>query len=415
MTQLTIIRLGHLGDGIAASDQGTPVFAPLTLPGEVITGEIEGDRIAAPSVITPSTERVKAPCPHYKSCGGCSLMHASDAFVAQWKTGVITKALQAHDLPTPLHPIVTSAPRSRRRATLAGTRTKKGAMIGFHARKSGTIVPISDCFLLEPALLDTIPALEEIVKLGASRSATLGLSLTHTETGIDLAVTGAKPLDGPLRATLPQFQTTFSRLTWSSMGENEPVYSETPPRLTLGTARVTPPPGAFLQATRDGEAALQAAVAQATHGARHIADLFCGIGTFALPLARTASVHAVEAAPDLLAALDHATRFATGLKAITTETRDLFRRPLLPDELKTFDAVVIDPPRAGAEAQTHQLARAQVPVIAAVSCNPVTFARDAAILTNAGYLLDWVQPVDQFRWSPHVELAARFSLAHISG
>lgn len=416
MTQFTIKRLGHHGDGIATDDTGAPIFAPLTLPGEVISGDIDGDRIASPSVITPSPDRVKAPCPHYKSCGGCSLMHASDPFVAGWKTDVITKSLQAHNLPTPLRPIVTSPPKSRRRATLAGTRTKKGAMIGFYARKSGTIVQIRDCFLLEPALLDIIPTLEEIVKVGASRSATLGLSLTLTETGTDLYVTGGKPLDGPLRVTLPQVASRhFARLTWESDGDAEPLFSETPPRLTIGTAKVTPPPGAFLQATQSGEQALQAAVAEATQGAKNITDLFCGIGTFALPLAQNAPVHAVEAAPDLLHALDHATRFATGLKAITTEQRDLFRRPLLPDELAKFDAVVIDPPRAGAEAQTHEIAKAQVPVVAAVSCNPVTFARDAAILTQAGYALDWVQPVDQFRWSPHVELAARFSLAHIKG
>lgn len=403
MAELTIKRLGHHGDGIADG----PVFVPLTLPGEVISGEIEGDRIASPSVITPSTDRVKAPCPHYKSCGGCSLMHASDDFVAQWKSSVITNALTAHNLPTPLRPIVTSAPKSRRRATFSGTRTKKGAMIGFHARKSGTIVPIRDCFLLEPALLAVVPALEQITKMGASRSATISFSVTLTETGIDLLVTGAKPLDGPLRAALPQVQSSFSRLTWG----DEPVYTETPPRITLGSARVAPPPGAFLQATKDGEAALQAAVAEATQGAKNIADLFCGVGTFALPLAANTPVHAVEAAPDLLAALDHATRFTTGLKPITMEKRDLFRRPLLPDELAKFDAIVIDPPRAGAEAQTIEIAKAQVATVAAVSCNPVTFAHDAAILTNAGYTLDWIQPVDQFRWSPHVELAARFTFA----
>ncbi|QXT39952.1 class I SAM-dependent RNA methyltransferase [Gymnodinialimonas ceratoperidinii] len=408
MVEVTIKRLGHHGDGIAEDASGAPVFVPLTLPGERVSGEIEGDRLAAPAILTPSTERVKAPCPHYKACGGCSLMHAADGFVAGWKEEVIAKALQAHDLPAPLRPIVTSPPRSRRRATLAGTRTKKGALVGFHARKSGTIVPIRDCLLLEPALLEVLPALEEIVKVGASRSATLGLSVTLTETGVDLHVTGAKPLDGPLRASLPQVAGgRFSRLTWG----DEPVFTETPPRLTLGTARVIPPPGAFLQATAAGEAALQAAVSEAVGEARHIADLFCGIGTFALPLAQSASVHAVEAAPDLLDALDHATRHATGLKPITWEKRDLFRRPMLPDELAKFDAVVIDPPRAGAEAQTAELAKAGVPVIAAVSCNPVTFARDAAMLVAAGYTLDWVQPVDQFLWSPHVELAARFSRA----
>jgi len=409
MVELTITRLGHHGDGIARAPNGDTIFVPLTLPGEAISGEAEGDRIAAPCVITPSPDRVRAPCPHYRSCGGCSLMHASDPFVADFKAGVITTALAAHDLSAPLRPIRISAPRTRRRATFAGTRTKKCALIGFHARKSDTIVPIRDCLVIEPALLETLPALADLTRLGASRSATLSLSLTLTETGVDLHVTGAKPLDGPLRAALPQFQGSFSRLTWG----DEPVYTDAAPRLTLGPARVTPPPGAFLQATRDGEAALQAAVQEATDGATRIADLFCGLGTFALPLATRAAVHAVEAAPDLLAALAHAQRHATGLKPLTTEARDLFRRPLLPDELARFDAVVIDPPRAGAEAQMAEIARAQVPVIAAVSCNPTTFARDAAILVAAGYTLDWIQPVDQFRWSPHVELAARFTLHHI--
>jgi 23S rRNA (uracil1939-C5)-methyltransferase len=405
MAELTIKRLGHHGDGIADG----PIFAPLTLPGEVITGDIDGDRIAAPSVITPSPNRVKAPCPHYKTCGGCSLMHASDPFVAQFKTDVITQALAAHNLPTPLRPIDTSPPRTRRRATLAGTRTKKGATIGFHARKSGTIVPIRDCFLLHPALLETLPTLEEITRLGASRSATLSFALTLTDTGIDLRVTGGKPLDGPLRAALPPVSQGIARLTWG----DEPVFIETPPSLTIGPARVSPPPGAFLQATPHGEVALQSAVAEATEGANTIADLFCGVGTFALPLAQSAAVHAVETDPDLLAALTIAANHTTGLKPLTTEARDLFRRPFLPDELAKYDAVVIDPPRAGAEAQTHEIAKAQVPTIAAVSCNPVTFARDAKSLIDAGYRLDWVQPVDQFRWSPHVELAAKLTLPHI--
>ncbi|MEX3017404.1 class I SAM-dependent RNA methyltransferase [Gymnodinialimonas hymeniacidonis] len=405
MVEVTIQRLGHHGDGIA---QG-PIFAPLTLPGEVVSGDLEGDRIASPSVITPSPDRVKAPCPHYKSCGGCSLMHASDPFVAQFKIDVITNALTAHDLPTPLRNIDTSPSRTRRRATLAGTRTKKGALVGFHARKSDTVVPIRDCFLLHPRFLETLPALEQITRLGASRSATLAFALTLTDTGIDLRVTGGKPLDGPLRAALPAIARPFIRLTW----EDEPVFVETPPILTVGSARVLPPPGAFLQATPEGETALQSAVAEAVQGATNITDLFCGLGTFALRLAQTTPVHAVENASDLLAALTQAANHTTGLKPITTEARDLFRRPLLSDELSKFDAIVIDPPRAGAEAQTIEIAKAQVPIVAAVSCNPVTFARDAKILTDAGYSLDWVQPVDQFRWSPHVELAARFTLPHI--
>ena len=191
-----------------------------------------------------------------------------------------------------------------------------------------------------------------------------------------------------------------------------PSYSPHPPRINTSTAgaRVVPPPGAFLQATDHGEASLLAAVTEAIGTARRIADLFAGCGTFALPLTARAEVLAVEGDAGMTAAMDKGWRGATGLKRLTTQTRDLFRRPLEPDELRGFDAVVIDPPRAGAEAQTAAIARAKVPVIAMVSCNPATFARDARLLVAAGYRIDWVQPVDQFRWSPHVELAARLSL-----
>jgi 23S rRNA (uracil1939-C5)-methyltransferase len=404
---VTIDRLGHRGDGIAPG----PLFVPLTLPGEVVAGEITGDRIETPKIVTPSPDRVRPPCSHFKTCGGCALMHASDAFVADWKAGVIATALAAHGLEAPIRPTATSPARSRRRATLAGRRTKKGALVGFHARRSDTIVPLTECHVLAPRLFQLLPTLAEITQLGGSRSATLSFALTLTETGIDCAVTGGKPLDGPLRAALPRFRDRIARLTWG----DDPVYAEAAPVLTMGKARVTPPPGAFLQATAEGEAALLSAVAEALNGASRLADLFAGCGTFALPLAGTAPVHAIEGDATLLAALDHAVRHAQGLRPVTTEIRDLFRNPVDAADLARFDGIVIDPPRAGAEAQTAQIAAAQVPRIAMVSCNPVTFARDAAMLIAAGYRLNWVQPVDQFRWSPHVELAASLSLPHLTG
>jgi len=336
-------------------------------------------------------------------------MHASDSFVADWKTQVIATALAAQGLDVAIRPIATSPPRSRRRATLAGRRTKKGALVGFHARRSDTIVPITDCHVLAPVLMAAVPVLEDITRLGGSRAGVLSFAMTQTESGVDLRVTGGKPLDGPLRAALGGFAGHFVRLTW----EDEPIFAATSPLVRLGNAAVTPPPGAFLQATAHGEAALLSAVEEVTDGASRIADLFAGCGTFALPLARRAAVHAVEGEASLLAALDAGARHARGLKPVTTEMRDLFRRPMMVSELSAYDAVVIDPPRAGAEAQTRALAEARVPRIAAVSCNPVTFARDAAILTRAGYRLNWVQPVDQFRWSTHVELAASLTLAHI--
>lgn len=405
-TQLSIHRLGHQGDGIAPG----PVFVPLTLPGEVVEGAVVGERMDAPRILTPSVDRVRAPCAHFKSCGGCGLMHASDSFVAVWKAGVIATALAAHGITAPVRPTLTSPARTRRRATLAGRRTKKGALVGFHARRSDVIVPITECHVLAPPLVALIPVLEEMTALGGSRAATLAFALTLTETGIDCAVTGGKPLDAELRAALPRFADRIVRLTWG----DEPVYAEAAPALHFGPARVQPPPGAFLQATPEGEAALLGAVTEALGDAGRIVDLFAGCGTFALPLARRAAVHAVEGEAALLAALDHGARHATGLRAVTTECRDLFRNPILPEDLRRFDGVVIDPPRAGAEAQCRELARARVPRIAMVSCNPVTFARDAGLLTQGGYRLDWVQPVDQFRWTPHIELAASLSLPHVS-
>jgi len=402
MSDHIITRLGHKGDGLTAD--GTLV--PLTLPGEIVSGEITDGRIPDARIVTPSPDRVRAPCAHFRACGGCSLQHGSDAFLASWKTQVIETALSAQGLSAPLRPIHVSPHHARRRATLAGRRTKKGALVGFHARRSDTIVPLSECTVLHPDLLALIPVLAEITRLGGSRSATLAFALTQSANGVDCTVTGGKPLDEALRLTLPKFLPHFARLTW---GEDT-VFTTSPPVQHFGGVAVTPPPGAFLQATPDGEAALVKAVTEAVGDARRIADLFAGCGTFTLPLAHRAAIHAVEGAADMTAALNHAIRHAEGLKPVTSETRDLFRRPLLPDELARFDAVVIDPPRAGAEAQVAQIVAARVSRVAHVSCNPVSFARDAKSLVAAGYHLDWVQPVDQFRYSAHIELAARFSL-----
>lgn len=403
MSALTITRLGHHGDGVADG----PFFVPRTLPGEVVEGEIAQGRMAAPRILTPSPERVSAPCKHYKACGGCALQHARESFVTGWKEGVIRQALAAQGLDAEFRAPHVSPLGARRRATFSGRRLKKGALVGFHARASDTVTPVPDCLILRAELTAALPLLEELVTLAGSRKGELALALTLSDVGLDLSVTGGKPLDGPMQATLGQWAGSngFARLAW----EGEVIAQAAPPVQKFGRARVAPPPGAFLQATAEAQAALQAAVLDAVGDAPRVADLFAGCGTFALPLAERAEVHAVEGVAEMLAALDHGWRHATGLKRVTTETRDLFRNPLLPEDLARFDAVVIDPPRAGAEAQARALADSKVPRIAAVSCNPVTFARDAKILTDAGYRLQWVQMVDQFRHSPHVELAAAFA------
>ena len=404
---LTIDRLGHLGDGVAQGPDGA-VFVPQMLPGEVVEGDLQDGKLLNPRIVTPSVNRVRPPCVHARSCGGCLMQHSADPFVADWKLGIVKGALDGQGLTTLFRPIMTSPPRSRRRATLSARRTKGGVLLGFHARASDTLVAVPNCQLLHPDLIATFPALESLVKIGGSRSSEMSLTVTRSLAGPDVVVTGAKTVDAAVQLDLARLAEThgFARLTWNG----EMVALRAQPMQRFGRALVAPPPGAFLQATAEGEIALLQAVALAVGSARKITDLFAGVGTFALPLAERAEVHAVESEAAMLTALDKGARAAEGLRRVTVETRDLYRRPLEADEFKGVEAVVIDPPRAGAEAQTRTLAAAKVPVIAAVSCNPVTFARDAKVLVNAGYSLDWVQVVDQFRWSAHVELAARFSL-----
>ena len=404
MEKITIERLGHQGDGIAPG----PIFVARALPGEVIQGVIENGRIATAKIITPVPERVRPACRHYKNCGGCSLQHASDEFVKNWKKNVVETALQAQGLPAPIRGIHTSPSNARRRATLAARRLKKGAQVGFYGLKSDTISEIDDCRLLRPELLRLLPLVGDFAQIGASRKARLAVTLTLLDDGVDIAVKGGKPMTRALFTELTDLARQagqVARLSW----EGDVIASFSKAELALGRAKVSPPPGAFLQATQDGERALLAAVKRAVGPAKHIADLFAGSGTFALPLAEGASVHAVEGSSEMTKALSAGWRGATGLKAVTTETRDLFARPLLPDELQKFDAVVIDPPRAGAEAQVSELAKTQIGRITLVSCNPVTFARDARILTEAGFNIDWIEVVDQFRWSQHVEVVASLS------
>ncbi|MCO6384368.1 class I SAM-dependent RNA methyltransferase [Oceanicola sp. 502str15] len=402
MTDAVIERLNLRGEGVA---EGLPPI-PRVLPGEEVS--VSPEKL---QILTPSEHRVSPPCRHYKACGACAMQHASDSFVADWKTSVIAQGLSAQGLTTRIRPILTSPPASRRRATLHGRRTKKGAMVGFMARASDVLVDVPDCQVLHPAILAATSALEAFTRLTATRTAGVDLAVTVSEAGLDLRITGGRAADRGLLAELAQLagQHGLARLTYG----DEPIATREPPAQRFGPARVVPPPGAFLQATAHGEATLLAAVQEAIGPEQSlVADLFAGCGTFSLPLARDVEVEAYEGDAALTAALDAGWRSTGGtLRRTTAHTRDLFRQPLLPDELARYGAVVIDPPRAGAEAQHRALATSSVPRIAAVSCNPVTFARDARILTEGGYRLDWVQPVDQFRWSSHVELAAQFTQA----
>lgn len=402
----TVKRLGHLGDGIIAAE-GFDIYAPFTLPGEVIDGPLQADRIENARILSPSPDRVKAPCAHFRQCGGCLVQHASDKLVADWKVGIVQNALMAHQITAEVSQGYVALPSTRRRATLSARRTKKGAMVGFHRRGSDQIVEVPGCKILRPEILESLPLLEALTKRFASRKGVMTFQVTATEAGLDLVIRGAELTGAKAIEDLVEIvgETSVARVSQ----DGEVILKFRDPTLTWDGITTTPPPGGFLQATTESEAHLIDFAKSATKGCRNIADLFSGAGTFTLPLARSAEVTAFESEASAIDALLAGWRQGENLKTVTANLRDLFRAPLDAAELSRFDAVVIDPPRSGAAAQCHELAQSAVPVIAFISCNPQTFARDAAQLIKGGYRMGPVEVIDQFRWSGHVELVARFT------
>lgn len=399
-----ITRLGAQGDGVA--EDGT--YVPFALPGETVRLRRLGGRGWPERVLEAAPARTTPPCPHFMRCGGCAMQHASDALVAGWKRDVLAATLAARGIEgIEIREMVTAPAGARRRIAVAARRGKKGVQIGFHARGETEIVPIEACTVAHPDLVAVLPRLEELAVKGASRRHPMRITLTCSRAGIDAAVSEAKELDAPGMALLAgaAARAGLARLSWNGAV----AVTRSPPVQIFGRARVVPPPGAFLQPTAEGEAALAAAVADAVDDAGRVADLFAGSGTFALRLAERAEVRAVEGGQAALDSLAAGWRACPGLHGIETERRDLFNRPLRPVEMTGLDALVMDPPRAGARAQAERLAEGGPARVASVSCNPATFARDARILIDGGYALDWVQPVDQFRWSPHLELVGAFS------
>jgi len=406
MSEYIVDRLGQLGDGIIDTPNGE-IFAPFTLPGEHIEGNVENGRVNSPKIIKPVSDRIKPACKHFKSCGGCSLQHASDTVISDWKIRKTQDALSQVNLHPEFRPIINSKAGSRRRATFAAKRTKKGALVGFHGRASDVIIEISECPISDPILLSGMPAFSQFAILGSSRKAVLRISATVSGNSLDVKIDNGKKLSATEISKFAQICNQFKilRLMWN----DDVIAQSNPPNQKMGLADVIPPSGAFLQATKSGEAALIKTVLEIIGPSKRVVDLFAGCGTFALPISSKATVHALEGDANMITALDSGWRTAGGLHDIKSETRDLFRRPLMPDEFKKIDAIVIDPPRAGAVSQVVEIAKANVGRIAFVSCNPTTFARDASILCNNGYNLDWVQVIDQFLWNPHIELVAQFT------
>jgi 23S rRNA (uracil1939-C5)-methyltransferase len=404
---LKITELGAQGDGVAEHD-GRKVFVPLALPGETVKAEISGDRARLAEIVEAAPGRMSPRCGHHGECGGCSLQHMPEADYLEFKRRQVVSALSFQKIDAPVDAVVAIAPRTRRRAVFAAARADKSIVVGFHGRRSHHIVPIRDCAVVTPGVLALLPKLEQLAAVAAPPKDALTITVIETATGFDVALTGvAKGFSGDARVKLTQVAGGLGIARLSVNGDV--ALEQAAPMISAGAAHLSPPPGGFLQACAPSEAAMLELVKEAIGDARRVVDLFSGSGTFSLPLASTATVHAVESEDAALAALDKAARRATGLKPVTTEKRDLFRRPLTKDELKRFDAAVIDPPRAGAEAQTRQLAGSGVKRVAMVSCNAGTFARDLRLMIDGGYRVKRITPIDQFLWSPHIEVVASLS------
>ncbi|WP_420959784.1 class I SAM-dependent RNA methyltransferase [Brucella sp. IR073] len=402
-TRVTINSMGAGGDGVANLPDGQ-VFVPFTLPGEVANIAREKNRGTLMALIEASPERIAPTCSNFEACGGCALQHwQADAYQA-WKRGLVAEALAGRRLSFELDPLASCAPQTRRRAVFAARKTEQGMLLGFNRHQSHEIIDINECMVTVPAITDRLADLRELAALISSGTKPFKLSVTATASGLDIAATGCGvPEAGKRRAlTAAMMHKGFARLTC----EGEIILEPKKPLVHFGKVAVEVPPGGFLQATAEAEDAMSALVMGHLAKTKRAADLFCGSGTFTFRMAEKMAVHAVESDAAALAALDRAARNTQGLKPVTIERRDLFRRPLMAKELARFDGLVFDPPRAGAEMQAKEIAKSNVAKVAAVSCNPITLARDLAILTQGGYRIDRVVPIDQFLWSSHVETVA---------
>lgn len=403
---LQIARLGAQGDGVADTSSG-PVYVPYVLPGEAVQADVRGERGRLIAVLNPSPERVAPLCRHFTHCGGCALQHLERTAYIAWKREQVVAAFAARGIEAPVAHVVTVGPGARRRATFSARRTGRGIVLGFYEAKGQEIVDLNECPVTASAIVKALPALKRLVEPLVGRRLPVRLAVTLAANGLDVAI---EDVPGELSPEVRQWlahaaqSAGIARITIAG----DTLYQRTVPAVRFGTANVVLPARAFLQAAPAAEAEMMRLITTALAPAKRIADLFCGLGTFTFPLAANAKVFAVDGDRDAVAALANAAKRTPGLKPIETKVRDLFREPLSPRELTGFDAVVFDPPRAGAASQAVALANSPAKIIAAVSCNPATLARDARILIDGGFALERVTPIDQFLFSPHVEAVAVF-------
>lgn len=403
---LTLAAVGARGDATAEGPEGV-IYAPYSLPGETIRARVSGGRAELIEVLAPSPERQEAACRHFGRCGGCQLQHWREAPYLAWKRQQVIEALRKRGLGgAEVEPTVPAWGEGRRRAAFHAARQNGQVRIGFIERGGARLTPIAECPALAPPLEALALKLAPLAELALPARGEITLQCLLTDAGVDVAVKGAGRARLLHRAALEALSAMADQLDLARLSvDGEPIVERRRPFLRMGRAVVTPPPGAFLQPTAAGEEALASLTIEALEGAERVIDLFSGVGTFALRLAERAEVLAAESDSEMLAALKRGADGAGGaLNQVTTLRRDLLRTPMSSLEMKKFDAAVIDPPRSGARLQAEQIARAPIRRLAYVSCDPASFARDLKVLVEHGFTLTRITPVDQFRWSPHVEI-----------
>lgn len=407
---LDIARLGAQGDGIADTGEH-PTFVSYTVPGDKVTVAQNKSRGTLIALLESGPDRVQAPCPHFgpdsdiAECGGCVVQHVAPEAYGDWKRDLVVSALESRGLDVTVEPLVRAEPGARRRVVFAARRSDRGIILGFNKSGSHDIVAVTTCLVATPRInreLDTLRKLATAVALGPQA---FRFSVLDTASGFDIAVDAPFKMSDKERLRIIEAVRRTKGVARLSFNE-EILIEVNPPQLSFGAVTINPPPGSFVQASEAADQLMSQIVCDHLGKSKRVVDLFSGCGTFALRLATKCTVHAVEASGPALAALDKAYRAHPGLRAVSVEKRDLIRRPLMTQELKIYQGLVFDPPRAGAEVQAQEIARSVVSKVAAVSCNPITLARDLAILVAGGYRITSVTPIDQFLWTPHVEVVA---------
>jgi 23S rRNA (uracil1939-C5)-methyltransferase len=411
---IEIQSLGAQGDGVATVGDAR-IFVPFALPGDQVRCEIvdrrgDGWHARLIEIVAPSPQRIHASDAHFAHCGGCMLQHWEHGAYRAWKLALVETALRQRGLDLPEGAaLIDTPPSSRRRARFAAERTKDGLRFGFHMPESTEIARDAECRVLSPRLTEALPALRDLATAALGVGGTATVTAALTDTGLDVLITLDKALERRRALTEAAMKTSVARLSWQrGHGDPEPLLQQLAPRVSFGGVGVDLPPDAFLQPSAEGEAALVAAVTAYAKGAKSMADLYAGCGTFTFPLAKIGKVAAFESAKPAVAAIIAAANRSGLAGRVTAKSRNLDSSPLPPEDLKAFDCVVFDPPRAGARSQAEMLTRSRIKHVVAVSCNPASFARDARILVDGGFAMEKLVAVDQFVWSAHVEVVALF-------